>query len=70
MRFLCSRATLILAALTERYASREQYMEEFTAAAEKLVHQRFLLQEDLAAIVARGQREWEEIMGNTESHPH
>jgi hypothetical protein len=51
----------------ERYASRERYIEKFTAAAERLIHQRFLLQEDLAAIVARGQHEWEEVMGTTES---
>lgn len=53
----------------ERYASREKYIEKFTAAAETLIHQRFLLQEDLPAIVARGQREWDEVMGQTEAAP-
>ncbi len=53
--------------IAERYASREQYIEKFTAAAQKLIHERFLLQEDLPAIVARGQREWEEVMGKTEA---
>jgi hypothetical protein len=51
----------------ERYASREKYMEKFKAVAETLIHQRFLLQEDLPAIVARGQREWDEVMVKTEA---
>jgi Alpha/beta hydrolase domain len=55
--------------ITERYASREQYLEKFSAAAQKLIHERFLLAEDLPAVVARGQREWEEVMGKTESSP-
>jgi hypothetical protein len=53
----------------ERYASREKYMDKFTAVAETLIHQRFLLQEDLPAIVARGQHEWEEVMGKPDSRP-
>jgi 1,6-anhydro-N-acetylmuramate kinase len=32
-------------------------------AARKLVQQRFLLEEDLPAITARGQREWDEVNG-------
>jgi len=55
--------------VAERYSSREQYIEKFTAAAEKLVHQRFLLEEDLQAIVARGQKEWDEVVGRPESAP-
>jgi len=47
----------------ERYSSREQYMAKFTAAANKLIRQRFLLSEDLPAVVARGQREWDEVVG-------
>src|SRR5262249_18809188 len=43
--------------IEERYASREQYIEKFSEAARKLVQQRFLLEEDLPAIIARGQRE-------------
>jgi hypothetical protein len=54
--------------VAERYASREQYMEKFSAAAQKLIHERFLLAEDLSAVVARGQREWEEVMGKQESN--
>ena len=47
----------------ERYASREQYMGKFGEAAMKLVHDRFLLREDLAAVLERGEREWKEIAG-------
>jgi Alpha/beta hydrolase domain len=49
--------------LEERYPSREHYMAKFGAAASKLVRQRFLLQEDLAAVLQRSQREWDEVAG-------
>jgi hypothetical protein len=42
-------------------------MEKFGAAARKLIDQRFLLAEDLPAVLARGHREWEEVMGKAES---
>jgi hypothetical protein len=47
----------------ERYPSQEQYLAKFTEAANRLVRQRFLLQEDLPAVVQRGQREWDEVVG-------
>jgi hypothetical protein len=47
----------------ERYASREQYLQKFGEAAKKLVRERFLLEEDLPAVMARGQREWDEVVG-------
>jgi hypothetical protein len=47
----------------ERYPSREQYMAQFGEAAKRLIRQRFLLQEDLPAVLARGQREWDEVVG-------
>ena len=47
----------------ERYASREQYMGKFAGAALKLIHDRFLLREDLQAVLERGEREWNEIAG-------
>jgi hypothetical protein len=53
--------------VAERYASREEYMTKFTASAEKLVKQRFLLREDVPALVERGQKEWDEVMGGTDS---
>jgi hypothetical protein len=47
--------------IAERYASREDYMNKFEQAATKLVEQRFLLQEDLPAILERGKLEWKTI---------
>jgi hypothetical protein len=52
--------------VSERYASREQYLEKFGDAAKKLIRERFLLDEDLPAVLARGQREWDEVMGKAE----
>jgi hypothetical protein len=49
--------------VAERYSSREQYMGKFSVAAMKLIHDRFLLREDLAAVLERGEREWKEIAG-------
>jgi hypothetical protein len=49
--------------IAERYASREQYMGKFGEAAMKLIQERFLLREDLPAVLERGQREWDEIAG-------
>jgi hypothetical protein len=49
--------------LAERYTSREQYMGKFGEAAMKLINDRFLLREDLAAVLQRGEREWKEAAG-------
>jgi len=49
--------------VTERYVSREQYMGKFAEAAMNLIKERFLLREDLTAVLERGQREWNEIAG-------
>ena len=49
--------------IVERYASREQYMGKFAEAAKKLIQERFLLPEDLPAVLERGRREWVEIAG-------
>jgi len=51
------------ASIEERYASHEQYMRKYAEAAMKLIQQRFLLKEDLAAILARGEKEWNELAG-------
>jgi hypothetical protein len=48
--------------IAERYASREEYMSKFEKAAQKLIEQRFLLQEDLPAILERGKLEWKVIV--------
>ena len=47
--------------IAERYPSREEYMVKFEQAAKKLIEQRFLLQEDLPAILERGKLEWKTI---------
>jgi hypothetical protein len=49
--------------VAERYASREEYMGKFAEAAMKLIHERFLLREDLPALLERGEREWAEVTG-------
>ena len=45
--------------IEERYASREAYLEAYAAATRELVRRRFVLEEDLPAIVGRGAQEWE-----------
>ncbi|MGI8431872.1 MAG: alpha/beta hydrolase domain-containing protein [Chthoniobacterales bacterium] len=45
--------------IAERYPSREEYLTQFRAAAEKLSAARFLLPEDLDALVKRGGEEWD-----------
>ncbi|MBZ5506448.1 MAG: hypothetical protein LAO78_13395 [Acidobacteriia bacterium] len=47
--------------IAERYASREAYMSRFEQAAKKLIDQRFLLQEDLPAMLERAKLEWKVI---------
>ncbi len=46
--------------IAERYSSREQYLNLYRQAAERLVKDRFYLQEDLPAVLERGGREWDE----------
>jgi hypothetical protein len=48
--------------IAERYASREEYISKFEQAAKKLIQQRFLLQEDLPAILERGKLEWKVVV--------
>jgi len=49
--------------IAERYASQAEYMSKFEQAAKKMIEQRFLLQEDLPAILERGKLEWKVIAG-------
>ena len=49
--------------IAERYASREEYMAKFAEASMQLIQERFLLREDLPAVLERGRREWDEIAG-------
>jgi hypothetical protein len=45
--------------IAERYQSSEEYMRMYRAAAERLVRQRFMLSEDLPAVLKRGKEEWD-----------
>jgi hypothetical protein len=45
--------------IAERYPSREEYLKKFAEAANKLVAERFLLGEDVDALVKRGGDEWD-----------
>jgi hypothetical protein len=49
--------------IAERYKSQDEYMGKFEQAAKKLIEQRFLLQEDLPAVLERGKLEWKTIAG-------
>ena len=45
--------------IAERYQSREEFLTKFSAAANKLADDRFLLKEDVDALVQRGSEEWD-----------
>lgn len=49
--------------VAERYASRDDYLGKFAEAELKLVQARFLLKEDVPALLERGKREWDEVVG-------
>ena len=46
--------------IAERYSSRAEYLRRFGAAVDALVSQRWLLEEDRAALLQRGESEWDE----------
>ena len=46
--------------IAERYTGREDYMARFATALDELVKQGWLLQEDRAALLHRGELEWDE----------
>jgi hypothetical protein len=48
--------------IAERYASREEYLAKYKSALDELVKQRWILEEDRAAVLERGGQEWEEAM--------
>jgi len=45
--------------IAERYTSREEFLTKFSDAAKKLADDRFLLKEDVEALVKRGGEEWD-----------
>ena len=48
--------------IAERYAEREDYLTRYSAAIDGLVQQRWVLPEDRAALLHRGQQEWDEAV--------
>jgi Alpha/beta hydrolase domain len=48
--------------IEDRYGSRERYLGLYAGAAMKNVAERFLLPEDLAEVLARGEAEWNAVM--------
>ena len=44
--------------IAERYGNREDYLARYTAAVDDLVQQRWILPEDRAALIHRGEQEW------------
>lgn len=55
--------------IAERYASREEYLTKFTAAANRLADERFLLKDDVEALVKRGGEEWDFVTTGRPSPP-
>ncbi len=45
--------------IAERYATRDEYLAKFAAATDDLIHQRWILPEDRAALLDRGAQEWD-----------
>ena len=41
------------------YQARDDYLQKFSAAAKKLADDRFLLQDDIQALIKRGADEWD-----------
>jgi hypothetical protein len=46
--------------IAERYAGREDYLSRYGRAVDELVKQRWILEEDRAALLHRGEQEWDE----------
>ena len=44
--------------IAERYADREDYLTQYTRAVDALVEQRWILPEDRASLIHRGEQEW------------
>ena len=47
--------------IAERYPSREAYLARFAHATDDLIHQRWILPEDRAALLQRGAEEWDSV---------
>jgi hypothetical protein len=53
--------------IEERYRGREQYLEQVREAARVLVKSRYLLEEDIAAVVKRAEAHWNLLAGQSTS---
>ena len=49
--------------IEERYATKDDYLKKFEAAAENLVREKFLLSKDVPDLVKRGSEEWDFVQG-------
>ena len=49
--------------IEERYSSREDYLARYGKAVDELVRERWILPEDLAAFIHRGEAEWAAATG-------
>jgi len=47
--------------IAERYPDREAYLGRFTRAADELIQQRWILPEDRALMLRRGEEEWDSL---------
>lgn len=47
--------------ISERYASRQDYLDRYAAALDDLIKQHWILAEDRAALLARGAQEWDAL---------
>ena len=48
--------------VAERYSGRDDYMTQYTSAVNELVKERWILPEDRAAMLQRGEKEWAEAV--------
>jgi hypothetical protein len=53
--------------IEERYRGREQYLEQVREAARVLVKSRYLLEQDIAAVVKRAEAHWNLLAGQATS---
>jgi hypothetical protein len=50
--------------IEERYHNRDEYLQRLKAAAERLVRDRYLLDEDIANVIRRGEAQWDFLMAH------
>jgi len=48
--------------IAERYPGREDYLSRYSRALDELVKQRWILEEDRAALLHRAEQEWDEAV--------